>query len=151
MYRKIQWLWENPAHRWNDGQKVGIIIPLHKKGYQTNMNDFGGVCLLSILSRILARILATGLRNWAEATAAPDENQAGFRQGRSTADATQVFVRIQEDVKVVRNLEEIKNKGDERKEMAILLDLIKAYPRVSWPILWAILEKYRLPSTVIES
>ena len=102
------------------------------------------------MSRILARILATRLRNWAEATGALDENQAGFRQGRSAADATQIFVRIQEDVKVVRNMEEISNERKERKEMAILLDLKKAYPRVSRPILWAILEKYRLQSKVIE-
>ena len=153
VYRKIQWLWENPAHRWNDGQKVGIIIPLHKKGDKKDMNNFRGVCLLPIMSRILARILATRLRNWAEATGALDENQAGFRQGRSTADATQIFVRIQEDVKVVRNMEVINNESnerEERKEMAILLDLKKAYPRVSRPILWAILEKYRLPSKVID-
>ena len=44
-----------------------------------------------------------------EATGALDENQAGFRQGRSTADATQIFIRIQEDVKVVGNMEEISN------------------------------------------
>ena len=72
----------------------------------------------------------------AEATEALDENQAGFRQGRSTADATQIFVRI-EDVKVVRNMEEINNEREERKEMAILLDLKKAYPRVSRSMLWA--------------
>ena len=39
------------------------------------------------MSRILARILATRLRDGTEATGALDENQAGFRQGRSTADA----------------------------------------------------------------
>ena len=39
--------------------------------------------------------------------------------------ATQIFVRVQEDVKVVRNMEEINNDGKERKEMAILLDLKK--------------------------
>ena len=32
VHRKIQWLWENPAQRWNDGQDVKIIIPLHRKG-----------------------------------------------------------------------------------------------------------------------
>ena len=150
VYRKIQWLWENPAHRWEDEQKVGIIMPLHKKGDKKDMNNFRGVCLLPIMSRILARILATRLRNWAEATGALDENQAGFRQGRSTADATQIFVRIQEDMKVVRNMEEISKEREERKEMAILLVLKKAYPRVSRPILWAILEKYRLPNKVID-
>ena len=68
VYRQIQWLWENPAHRWNEEQKVGIILPLHKKGDKKDMNNFRGICLLPIMSRILARILATRLRNWAEAT-----------------------------------------------------------------------------------
>ena len=63
-----------------------------------------------------------------------------------TADATQIFVRVQEDAKVARNMEEINNKREEGKEMAIFLDLKKAYARVSRPILWAILEKYRLPN-----
>jgi len=31
VYRKIQRLWKNPGHRWNDRKNVGIIIPLHKK------------------------------------------------------------------------------------------------------------------------
>ena len=95
VYRKFQWLRENPAHRWNDGQKVGIIIPVHKKGDKTDMHNFRGVCLLPIMRRILARISVTRLRKWAEATGALDENQAGFRQRRLTADATQIFVRIQ--------------------------------------------------------
>ena len=92
------------------------------------MNNFKGVCLLPIMSRILARILVTRLQNWAEAPGALDENQAGFRQERSTADATQIFVRIQEDVKVVRNMEDIDNENnerEERKEMTIFLDLKK--------------------------
>ena len=79
VYRKIQWLWENPAHIWNDGQKVGIIIPLYKKGDKEDTNNFRVVCLLPIMSRISARILATRLRDWAESTGALDENQAGFR------------------------------------------------------------------------
>ena len=45
------------------------------------------------------------------------------------------LLRIPEDVKVVRNMEEINNEWEERKEMAILLDLKTAYPRVYRPIL----------------
>ena len=102
MYRKIQWVWETPANRWNDGQKVEIIIPLHKKGCKKDMNNFRGVCVLPIMSRILARGLLARLQDWAEAVGALDGNPAGFRQGRSTADAAKIYVRIQEDVKVVR-------------------------------------------------
>ena len=66
-----------------------------------------------------------------------------FYIGRSTADAPHIILGIQEDVKVVRNMVEISNEREERKEMAIRLDLKKAYPRVSRPMLWAILEIYQ--------
>ena len=40
MYREIQWLWENPAHRWNEEHKVRILIPLHMTGDKKDMNNF---------------------------------------------------------------------------------------------------------------
>ena len=57
------------------------------------------------------------------------EVQAGFRKGRSTADATQVMIRIQEDVEDLRNM--MVQAGEELNEEEIpearLLDLRKAY------------------------
>ena len=50
----------------------------------------------------MARSLATRLRKWAEEISALDENQEGFRQARSTADATQFFVRLQEDAELLQ-------------------------------------------------
>ena len=94
VYRKIQWFWENPANRWNDEQKVGIIIPLHNKGDKKDVNNFRGVCLLPIMSTIITRILVIRLRNWTEATGALDENRASFRQGRLMADATQIPIHL---------------------------------------------------------
>ena len=103
-----------------------------------------------MLSRILARILATRLRKWAEDIGALDENQAGFRQARSTADATQIFVRLQEDAEILQLSDpDYKNDSNTNRAQAILLDVKKAYPRVNRPMLWAILSKYgSLRSTI---
>ena len=77
-----------------------------------------------------------------------DDNQAGFRQGRSTADATQVMVRIQEDVGDYQKRRGIHTETVERREelkhLAKLLDLRKAYPRVSRPAMWSLLRRYGL-------
>ena len=43
-------------------------------------------------------MIARRLGWWAEHLNLLDENQAGFRKGRSTADVTQMMVRIEEDV-----------------------------------------------------
>ena len=49
-----------------------------------------------MVSRILARIAAMRLGVWAEKVGILDDNQAGFRRGRSTADVVQVMVRLEE-------------------------------------------------------
>ena len=62
--------------------------------------------MLAMGSRILARVLTTRLRWWAEYLQLLDDNQKGFRQGRTTADATQIMVRMQEDMVDIKKREE---------------------------------------------
>ena len=142
----VQLMFNERANRWEDSVKTGLMIPLHKKGSRNDRNNYRGVVLLAMASRILARVLATRLRWWSEKLDLLDDNQCGFRSGRSTADATQIFTRIQEDVtdlrkRRIRADEEPTSDGDPE---ARLLDLRKAYPRVNKPALWGILARYGL-------
>ena len=100
--RIVQEMWSTPAEQWEGEMKVGIMVPLHKKGDKGEVNNFRGVCLLAMGSRILARIAAKRLGVWAESMGILDDNQAGFRRGRSTADVVQVMVRLEEDVEDLR-------------------------------------------------
>ena len=84
-------------------------------------------------SRILARIVANRLRWRSDHLGLTDDNQNGFRTGRSTADATQVIIRIEENVEDLRRRRERwgeDNSIREENPSARLLDLRKAYPRV---------------------
>ena len=148
---KVKDMWNTSATLWEEPLKVGVIIPLFKKGDKSDPNNYRGICLLPILSRVLGRILATRIRVWAEEMNLLDENQAGFRKGRSTADATQIFIRIQEDSLILQNALDEQNEPRDNSEQpqAYLLDLKKAYPRVSKPILWKILDKLKMPRSVI--
>ena len=83
-----------------------------------------------------------------------DENQWGFREGRSTADVTQVIVRMKEDAddyakRVGRTEGEAREEND--RMVARLLDLEKAYLRVSKPALWMMLERYGLKGRMLET
>ena len=142
----IRYMFLNDAADWEESLKTGLVIPLFKKGDKDDSNNYRGVCLLAMASRILARILANRLRLWAEALGLMDDDQSGFRKGRSTADVTQVMYRIQEDVEDLQK--RIHAAGgtflDEDKPTARLLDLKKAYPRVNKYALWEILKKYGL-------
>ena len=64
-----------------------------------------------MISPILARVLGKRLRGWTEELNLLDENQSAFRPNRSTTDATQVLIRIQEDMQFVKALRSEKKRG----------------------------------------
>jgi len=97
-------------------------------------------------SRILARIMASRLRIWAEAVGVLNENQDGFRIGRSTADAVQICVRLHEEAGLYVNES---NSAEPWTPVATFLDIKKAYPRVNRPILWNMLRKYGMKEECI--
>ena len=140
----IQYMFMNGSEEWEEGLKTGLVIPLHKKGDRDDPNKYRGVCLLALASRIVARIMADRIRLWSEDMNLLDDDQAGFRKGRSTADITQVLIRIQEDTVDLRRRKEQQGETivDGEEPVARLLDLRKAYPRVNRPALWGILKKY---------
>ena len=116
---------------------------MHKKGDRNDKNNYRGVCLLAMASRVLGRVMAGRLRWWSEHLGLTDDNQNGFRPGRSTADATQIVMRIEEDTEDLRKRRRRRGEEEEQETdpVAVLLDLRKAYPRVNKPALWAILER----------
>ena len=78
--RIVRFMWGNGAETWEDLLRSGVVVPLFKKGDRNNPGNYRGVCLLSMGSRIVARIVACRLREWAEAMGLMDDNQAGFRR-----------------------------------------------------------------------
>ena len=142
--RMVQFMFENEADCWEQSLKKGQVIPLYKKGNRNDPGNYRGICLLSMGSRILARVMANRVRIWAEKLGLLDDNQAGFRTGRSTADVTQLMNRLQEDTLDMNNRYARSGSQMEpgRQPVARLLDLRKAYPRVNKPALWRLLDRY---------
>ena len=145
----VRMMFEKRANEWDECAKSGIIVPLFKKGDRADVNNYRGVCLLSMSSRVLARVIAKRVSVWAESLDLLDDNQAGFRAGRSTADVVQMMVRVQEDVDDC--MRRVKDASEYEWPVARLLDLRKAYPRVSKPALWGLLERYGMKGRCLES
>jgi hypothetical protein len=57
-----------------------VIIPLLKKGDQKDPENYRGISLLSVTSKIFTKILNSRLYNWAEKESKICEEQAGFRK-----------------------------------------------------------------------
>ena len=104
--KMVQFMFNNRAHRWEESLKTLRLAPIFKKGDREVEGNYRGVVMLAMGSRILARVLTTRLRWWAEHLQLLDNNQKGFRQGRTTADATQIMVRMQEDMVDIKKREE---------------------------------------------
>ena len=149
----VQFMFGSDADKWEESLKIGLVIPLHKKGDINDCNKYRGVVLLAMGSRIIARILADRIRIWSEKVGLLDEEQAGFRKGRSTADVTQIMYRIQEDTEDLKRRVESKGETipEEDKPSARLLDLSKAYPRVNKYAMWRILGKYGMGEKCLRS
>jgi exonuclease III len=72
----------------------GIIIPVPKKGDINDINNYRGITLTSIFSKIFSIMIDNRLRKWAESNRLLSDYQFGFRKGKSTIDCIFVLTSI---------------------------------------------------------
>lgn len=126
---------ETITESWPDSWLQATVIPLWKKKFpKENKNNWRGVVLLSIGSKLVARLVASRLQKFSESFL--DEEQQGFRRNRSVDDVLQVTRRIAEEVCTASAGEAVH---------LTLYDIEKAYPRVNREALWQILHKRGAP------
>ena len=65
---------------------TAIIVPIYKKGKKTVPDNFRGISLLSIISKIYTSMLPNRLYFWAEDSGLLGNMQAGFRKNYATTD-----------------------------------------------------------------
>ena len=94
----VQRMHRSDADSWEREIKTRLMVPLHKKGDRKEISNYRGVCLLSMVSRILARIMAKRWRSWIDDIGYIGDTQCGFRTGISSADAAQIIIRVNEEV-----------------------------------------------------
>jgi hypothetical protein len=116
-----------------------IIIPLHKKGNIENPDNYRGISLLSILSKVFTGIINQRLNKWAEANDILSEAQAGFRKGRSTVDHIFTLNALIEK-QFSRNM----------KLYVAFIDFRKAYDMVNRNILYTVLFRAGIKGKMLE-
>lgn len=128
------------ASGWPPEWNTALVCPLFKnKGSRTDKGNYRGITLLSVGTKLLARVVAE--RTQVHSESFLGEHNAGFRKGRGVDDLLQVSRRICEEA--------AKGTGD----MEIWLrfyDIEKAYPRVCREALWTLLEKLGYPRSFIK-
>ena len=128
---EIRRQWRENYETWDNPN--GVQISLWKRsGNRMDKNKYRGIVLLALLTRLLARILASRLREWSEKFLR--RWQFGFRPARSTDDMLYVIRRLHEESALLEKTEGF------FRSTAFLIDLMKACPRTVREVLWAILE-----------
>lgn len=111
--------------------RVGVILPLHKKGDMKNCNNYRGITLLSTAVKTYERILERRISKVIEPTLS--ESQSGFRKGRSIQD--HIF-----SIKQIINKALLSN----TKIFFAFIDLEKAFDKIKRQTVWDNLRKRQI-------
>ena len=107
------------------------IIPIPKKGDRTNPDNYRGITLTSVFSKVFLHVVQNRIDRWLDLSEIIVEEQAGFRKGYSTVDNIFVLHGIVE-----------KYLSQKKKLYAAFIDFRKAFDSVNRSSLWIVLEKY---------
>ena len=113
-----------------------IITKIPKKGDLKDCNNWRGVTLLNVVSKIFAKCLFTRIQELVEKILR--KHQSGFRKGRACADQTFILRKIIEE-----SLE------FQRAVFINFVDFEKAFDSVYRSALWDIMREYGIPEKII--
>lgn len=127
------WISEETPQDWIDA----TLISLYKSGPRDQCGNFRGISLLSVVGKVLARILLDRLVKYVAPLSLP-ESQCGFRANRGTADM--IFTARQLQEKCTEHRLDLYH---------CFVDLSKAFDTVNRPALWQILRKKGCPDKFV--
>ena len=120
--------------------KESIVIPIYKNsGNKEEISNYRPISLINNLGKIIEKCIKDRLINFLSSNNILSENQFGFAEGRSTADAMYELIK------------EVTNELDSSsKTIAVFLDLARAFDTVSHLVLFDILFSYGVGGTVLD-
>ena len=108
-----------------DSWSKGLIVPIHKRGDMNDPNNYRGIMLISVFTKLFSLILRNRLNTWCEDNEVLNEFQFWFQVGRSTSDGIFILHSLVQHV--------LKNND---KLYCAFIDYEKAFDTVIHEALW---------------
>ena len=126
------WRDEKTPRKW----RKGLIVKLPKKGNLKECENWRGITLLSVVSKVMGRIVIDRIRTGVESKLRKE--QASFRPGRGNTE--QIFI--------LRNI--IEQSIEWQSSLYInFIDFKKVFDSVHRDSLWLIMRSYSIPPKII--
>jgi len=127
---------------WNEGEvpndwRCGLLIKIPKKGDTANCDNWRGITLLSIPSKVFTRILLNRIKKHVNQRLRKE--QAGFRPNRSCID----------QINTLRIIIEQCTEWSSRL-YAVFVDFEKAFDSVNREAMWKEVKRYGVPSQIFD-
>eukprot|EP00745_Piridium_sociabile_P014995 TRINITY_DN220_c0_g1_i2.p1 TRINITY_DN220_c0_g1~~TRINITY_DN220_c0_g1_i2.p1 ORF type:complete len:782 (+),score=58.82 TRINITY_DN220_c0_g1_i2:69-2414(+) len=110
-----------------------IILPLFKKGDANDTNNYRGVSLCNISSKLYSSIINNRLQEWVNMNNITGEHQAGFKKGYCTIDHMFTLLAAVQ-----------KQFASNTKLYVAFVDFEKAFDSISRKLLWPVLKTNRV-------
>ena len=119
---------------------IATIIPLFKKGDRDLCDNYRGISLLSITSKVFTAVINSRLYTWAENNHKINEEQAGFRKSYSTID----------HIYTLHSMASNCLYGSKRSKLyAAFIDFQKAFDTINRDKLWEVLVRIGVSSRMV--
>lgn len=119
--------------------KVASVSPIHKNGPKDFPDNYRPIALLSIISKVLEKLVNNRLVTFLEKNKLISERQFGFRRGRSTEDAATLLANL---------VSSHVDKGG--RCIGAFLDLAKAFDSISVGLLLKKLESFGVRGVALQ-
>ena len=146
----VHQLWNTDASEWEASTKQVVGIPLYKgDGSRADLDNYRYIMLISVISRVLGRIIAARLQRWAETQNHYGEWQWGFRRGRSVVDV-RLLIRTMVELASSVPVEEAEKTGERYNNLVLIMfDIMKAHSKVQRGPAWYAFEKMGIPTALL--